>query len=77
MPAKSTPSVNGGSGLSWYSPLLSSRSGKEMPDPVHLDQHLVVAGVRLVDLHQLDVGGTGGLDDLDRAHGVEASGGCS
>ena len=30
-PAKSTPRVNGGSGLSWYSPLLSSRSGKEMP----------------------------------------------
>ena len=30
-PAKSTPRVNGGSGLSWYSPLLSSRSGNEMP----------------------------------------------
>ena len=31
MPAKSTPNVNGGSGLSWYSPLESSRSGNETP----------------------------------------------
>src|SRR3954471_3630938 len=30
-PAKSTPRVNGSSGLSWYCPLLSSRSGKEIP----------------------------------------------
>src|SRR3954452_12222715 len=30
-PAKSTPRVKGSSGLSWYSPLLSRRSGNETP----------------------------------------------
>ena len=41
---------------------------------MHLDEHLVVAGVRLVDLDELDVGWTGGLDDLDGAHGDERAG---
>ena len=40
---------------------------------MHLDEHLVVTGVGLVDLDELDVGGTGGLDDLDGAHGGDAT----
>jgi hypothetical protein len=35
---------------------------------VHLDQHLTGANRRLGNVDDPDVGGTGGLEDLDGAH---------
>ena len=64
--------VNGSSGLSWYSPLLSSRSGKRDPDRVHVDEHLrperPVRG-RLVDLVDLDGARSVEPGHLGSAHG--------
>ena len=36
---------------------------------MHLDQHVVGARDRLVDVDHPDVGGAGGLEDLDGSHG--------
>ncbi len=73
MPAKSTPRVNGGSGLSWYSPRLSSRSGNETPTACTSTSTSSGPGVGLGDLADLEVLGTGGLDDLDGAHAGHAT----
>ena len=69
VPAKSTPSVNGGSGLSWYSPLLSSRSGKEMPTRCTSTSTSSGPRRRLGSTSRTSTSaGPVGCDDLDCAH---------
>ena len=61
VPATSTPRVNGSSGLSWYSPLLSSRSGNETP--TRCTSMSTSSGPAV---------GSGRSTDLDRGRSVEA-----
>ena len=64
------PIVNGGSGRSWYMPLAEQQVGEGDPEGVYVDQHVLLARHRLLDLPDLHVGGSGGGDDLGGAHGV-------
>ncbi len=78
VPATSTPSENGGSGFSWYSPLLSSRSGNEMPTRCTSISTSSGPGAGSGTSRTCDVGGTGGRDDLGCAHGLTlATGGAT
>jgi hypothetical protein len=44
---------------------------------VHLDQNLVGTSLGVGDLADLELGGTGGRDDLDGAHALEVIESCA
>jgi hypothetical protein len=62
------PEGEGRLGLQLVLPLAQQQVRERDPHGVHVDQHVVLAGDRFVDLADHDVGGTGGRDDLGSAH---------